>query len=595
MKHQHTQLFLWTIVVDIFIPVGRYLRKYTRFFDGHSMPLTVVLILSLVFRDNEGGSKKSLKDAHEALSIVLIVLTALIGANGIVLRLIIEFDKWAFQVKNIKYYRWLHGALGVCTWAIARTTVFLGTIMHSEQYTPLCLYLVIIETCVFVLLMLLFEFLRYREFKNKPQNLNESNNKEALKSEQRQMIEDIRSGVAIAELKKKYPKQNILIFMNKIYDLGYYLHPGGQFIFEECRFREVSRFLYGAVGLERLNAQQWRHSTQAFNLLNDRCIGDLVDYEAKNSDLVLTGKGGASVLSTTKTKWYLAARKMISGTTAILQFKTEHIRVKLTCKGTEWMGRHFIVSNQEKSRPYTNCTSLATESMEYRKALIEYFEILVKKGTPGKVPTLQESIDYLPFCIKQYEGPGALSKSLVSEDQSLNYDVEGPIGRGIEIPQQFSGQVIMIAGGTGILPFLDLLEFLLKKAIYEVCKQNELNASFIQPSQDYSVYYPNAKFTFLGAFRSVDDFVGLDIVSNLVGVCQKNKLDMFDAMVKVKGLTGQHGIPTTESHFNLDLMRQYINNPAKQLILICGPPPMQATLHSELLSLNVPNDNIVFV
>lgn len=269
--------------------------------------------------------------------------------------------------------------------------------------------------------------------------------------------------------------------------------------------------------------------------------------------------------------------------------------MKLTCRGIEWIGRHYLVSDGQKCRPYTNCTSIAQESVTYRKNMVEHFlQALNKTQTEKIVLELPEFIDYLPFCVKQYEGPTALSKKLVSAG-NLDYTIEGPIGRGLEIHPNFSGHAILVAGGTGILPFLDLLEFLLKKVVYEKCKLDGLDTSFILPQQDYSAFFPGASFTLLGAFGSVDDFVGLEIVSDLYGICQKLKLDFFDAAIRVKGLAVEHGIPTTDSHFTSEWLKQFVKS-KDDSVLICGPPAMQEELRSSFVKdLSVGKEKIIFV
>jgi len=47
-----------------------------------------------------------------------------------------------------------------------------------------------------------------------------------------------------------YPNKKWVIFNNSVIDLTDLVHPGGQFIWEECQGREVARFIYGAFGLE---------------------------------------------------------------------------------------------------------------------------------------------------------------------------------------------------------------------------------------------------------------------------------------------------------------------------------------------------------
>ena len=168
-----------------------------------------------------------------------------------------------------------------------------------------------------------------------------------------------------------------------------------------------------------------------------------------------------------------------------------------------------------------------------------------------------------------------MSKKLVSGDQGLDYTIEGPIGRSIKIPEGFKGHIILIAGGTGILPFLDLLEFILKKAIYSICRRDNIDPSFIHPQQDYDQYFPGAKFTLLSAFRTIDDFTGVECISDLYGICKHNGLDMFDALIRVKGLSIEHGLPTTESLFNTEWLNAYVNQTEEELILIVGGPHMR--------------------
>ena len=290
MKHEHTQLLLWTVGTDILIPVGRYFRKYNRYFDGHSWPFLAILIASIVLRGNKSNTHKgqSITEAHEVMSVLVIILSALIALNGLILRGVMEFIKIPIAVKNITKLRLVHGALGVLTWIIARIVVFTGAVMHKDLYGPLVLGLVVAETIIFAIVILILDWLRWRQFKY-PANksFEEENLKSKVNGSAIVIIDDLKSGMPISELNKKYPDRNVFIFKNKVYDLGSYIHPGGQFIFQECRWREISRFMYGAVGLEMMNGDAWLHSTQAMEKLESSYIGDLLQLGPDGSDIVL--------------------------------------------------------------------------------------------------------------------------------------------------------------------------------------------------------------------------------------------------------------------------------------------------------------------
>lgn len=53
------------------------------------------------------------------------------------------------------------------------------------------------------------------------------------------------------------------IFNNEIINLTGFVHPGGQYIWEKTKGREVSRFIYGSQGLEDGSCPAFKHSDKA--------------------------------------------------------------------------------------------------------------------------------------------------------------------------------------------------------------------------------------------------------------------------------------------------------------------------------------------
>jgi NAD(P)H-flavin reductase len=76
----------------------------------------------------------------------------------------------------------------------------------------------------------------------------------------------------------------------------------------------------------------------------------------------------------------------------------------------------------------------------------------------------------MPFIIKKYAYPGTLS-AFIHDDKHNQYVVKGPFGLGLELKPDSQGLHVAFVGGTGILPFFDLLDYLLQKAVYMVFKQ----------------------------------------------------------------------------------------------------------------------------
>lgn len=51
--------------------------------------------------------------------------------------------------------------------------------------------------------------------------------------------------------------------------------------------------------------------------------------------------------------------------------------------------------------------------------------------------------------------------------------MNGPFGSSFGIDKQESGKIVIIAAGTGLFPFLDLLNFLLMKTINTLVKKSK--------------------------------------------------------------------------------------------------------------------------
>jgi hypothetical protein len=85
------------------------------------------------------------------------------------------------------------------------------------------------------------------------------------------------------------------------------------------------------------------------------------------------------------------------------------------------------------------------------------------------------------------------------------------------LTDEFTGRTVIISLGTGILPFLDLFDFLLKKTIYQVFKLEEKEnlLQFVKPEQDYDQIMKNASFELYGSFSNSKDFLGADWIHKL--------------------------------------------------------------------------------
>ena len=115
---------------------------------------------------------------------------------------------------------------------------------------------------------------------------------------------------------------------------------------------------------------------------------------------------------------------------------------------------------------------MTTENIIRRKNLIKSIFNDAKVSPSDLVITKMYS-DTLPLILKRYDTEGSLSGFIHANrnDFSQNFEINGPLGMGLQLRSELEGSLVLFAGGTGIFPFLDLLDFILKKSIYLAVKQ----------------------------------------------------------------------------------------------------------------------------
>lgn len=78
-------------------------------------------------------------------------------------------------------------------------------------------------------------------------------------------------------MKSDYPHKTILLFKHMIYDLSDITHPGGDIIFAEHNFKEISRYVLGTHPSESVEFPAFIHSQAAYSLLDRHLIGSMIE------------------------------------------------------------------------------------------------------------------------------------------------------------------------------------------------------------------------------------------------------------------------------------------------------------------------------
>lgn len=107
------------------------------------------------------------------------------------------------------------------------------------------------------------------------------------------------------------------------------------------------------------------------------------------------------------------------------------------------------------------------------------------------------------FCIKKYRY-GVFTQFLFSSQADKKFSIMGPYGRGMRLKPKSKGYYIIIAAGTGVLPFIDFFHFLLQKTLLKLIslragdiENKKLNVERVQYSD-----LDGVRVLFIGSFAN---------------------------------------------------------------------------------------------
>ena len=611
IRHEYAQAIIWTVPVDMLILLARYFKGVPAWADIHLYTFMFLFICSYVARQtgqtnispvnpDYGSETAAYRDLHKEYNIILFIFAALQLAGGTFFKISRPLKLMAIR-RNLKSG---HIVGGILTWITAKFFVFTGSLMYKYKFNNGILFtLILTETLGFVILLGYLE-MRKRRLESAPVDWSGSGDlsayslaNENLTTQQQEIINAIiKHRLTPAQLRSRFPDLTVFIFLNRVYNLTGFSHPGGPALFRAANWTEVSRFLFGVTGLTGDPADAWKHSAAAFKTLQSRAIGSLYAPHVNDGDWPL--RDDLDKPRFVADEFRLAAVRRLSATTSQFALRCDDVHVRNDLLGTQWLGKHYVLSRAphcKKVRLYTHCASLAAEMQAYEARLADL--VLTRSSDSAAVSALfPVRLDALPLVVKKYESTDGLSSALHSLAVGDSVKVEGPVGRGFLLDQT-TGHVLLVAGGTGILPFADLLSLLLRKAVYLALSRRGASTEAVFPPQDYSALWRDCRFTLLCGFRTLEDFVNVDTVRRLVQVCRAAGLDLFRVVARVDGVDSQTlGLDTTDRHFDAALLRRLFGSGEEvRETLVCGPGPMQVKLLKELKEFGVGEDRVTLV
>jgi ferredoxin-NADP reductase len=122
------------------------------------------------------------------------------------------------------------------------------------------------------------------------------------------------------------------------------------------------------------------------------------------------------------------------------------------------IGKHFLVRNiqgDKVARQYTICNIMRPQVYNELVRLLKDAsagQVIDGRNLAAMLTTKDEN--QISLTIKNYKQPTGLSAKFF-ERTAQTFEVKGPMGKPMGIEP--SGTYVVFAGGTGILPFMDLV------------------------------------------------------------------------------------------------------------------------------------------
>ncbi|CAD8152680.1 unnamed protein product [Paramecium octaurelia] len=592
--HQYANFITWAILVDLGIIANRYgiLLQYK--IEVHAIIMTLVIVpsvlaeLFMIFGDAEPElyGQEGLEDIHGLVGFFFLGVLILQAIGGIVLK----FCKQSLQIQNyLKIQSLFHIYLGYAIYILGKIELGFGYYLSYTNAPNEGEGSLISFWCVYSIMFfwrIIFEFFYqngkiYQMFKKE-----EERPRQHSGSLQDSLLIQYITQNEQSQLQNEFQNKFWVIFNNEIIDLTEFVHPGGQYIWKKVKGREISRFIYGGCGLEDDTAKQFQHSHNATVLLKNNVIGTLnqiafitpIDESAKS------------------TQWRLETIKVLNDKTSYFGFQNPQYRILSQFTSIHSFGKYFQIQSFESKnvpiRQYTCVSSMAPENADYRRELVKYIEFIVNNNQQTKQPLQPKYLNELPMIIKCYDSQNGFSK-YVHNHKGEFYDIQGPFGPPHGIPNR--GKIVIICGGTGIFPFLDLLDFLLKTITYSITlnKFGKQVADNLNPHE--CQFNTNIHITLFFAVANRAELIGSDILFPIIQLQKHLESEVLRLIIKIRG-ERYEGVETIDERFSKVMFDRVLGkNLDYQRYLICGPPQMQASVPPILQEMGVQDHLIHFI
>jgi len=153
--------------------------------------------------------------------------------------------------------------------------------------------------------------------------------------------------------------------------------------------------------------------------------------------------------------------------------------------------------------------------------------------------------------------------------------------------RDFEGTIVIFALGSSIIPFLDLIAYLIRLNVYNVSLKKGKPAKIFEDENFLYFSNPNFKLVLFYSVKSLDESYGVDLCKKLADFCSQNNLTNFELNLRISN----EGQKRWDSDFIKSKVR--IDNAKKAYIgAIDGE---DNKLKEMVIKSGIPKENIVII
>lgn len=362
-----------------------------------------------------------------------------------------------------------------------------------------------------------------------------------------------------------------LVFLDThILDISSFIdsHPGGSYLLADSIGEDYGKYIYGVNGLEATHTG-FAHPSFVWTFVSLMKVGE-VGYHLG----VVHKNSGPPDLH--NMRWTLASKTPMAPNVSRFAFVSDEMFINHAPKGLDWIGTHFRVTadfamGQRVHRYYSLCLFFNQENMQ------RWVESAQKQGlqvslAAGRRPSA--TLPTLDIVVKEYAPHGKMSTLIHRLEPGDALTFTGPMGPGLILTPTLQGHFCAFGAGTGIMPFIDLVDFLYWKELYSRGEEKDQKYSALE---DFTV-------TLYASFQKEQDVIGGDLMKCTHALCQQVKSSRFELVLMI----------STEFKGNLeDVVAGMLSAKPVKRVWTCGPSGFNRWICKLSLKAGIKRENIL--